>query len=373
MSKIIFYSWQSDLPNNTNRSFIQDALRWVIKELNKSSAFKDSIIEESDRKEDHTESSLRPMPAQPIARLDQATAGTSGAVHIAQTILGKILKSDVVVADVSTINKGTRKYRKMPNPNVAFELGYAWATQGPDRLILVLNRDVTNDIADIPFDVRGHKFIAYDLPEDCNAEVKKAEKDKLKNHLYTEILAILSADAPRPYELNGLSDVEVRRRKDRDTLVKVFRNISLDVIDEHIHIFPGHYSYAMALVYDEFFALYRSIDFHIHNKELRKLLDKFATSWRSVMPGKYESYFRETNDPCTERYLNHHEADLIHALKEAELGRELLKQAVAPFHNAMNELLAYTHEKFPDIDPRALGNGLDASVKQRLREIRKGS
>ena len=26
MRHIIFYSWQSDLPNNTNRGFLQDAL-----------------------------------------------------------------------------------------------------------------------------------------------------------------------------------------------------------------------------------------------------------------------------------------------------------------------------------------------------------
>lgn len=372
MSKTIFYSWQSDLPNKTNRSFIQDALKWVIKELNKSPAFKDSIIEKSDRKEEDAAPSFKPTSPRPITKLDQATAETPGAVHIAQTILGKILKSDVVVADVSTINKGTRKYRKMPNPNVVFELGYAWATQGPDRIILVLNRSMTNDIVDIPFDIRGHKFITYDLPEDFNAEVKQAERENLKRHLYAEILAILSADAPRPHELNGLSDAEVRRRKDRDTLVNIFRQISLDVIDEHIQKFPNYYSYAMALVYDEFFALYGAIDFHIHDEELRNILKELSISWRAVMPGKYESYFRETHDPCTERFLNDREANAIDALEEAERGRETLEDAITPFQKAIDNLLTYTHEKFPDVDSRALGNELDLSIKRRLREIRSG-
>ena len=39
MSANIFYSWQSDLPNNTNRSFIEECIKGAIKQLADISPF----------------------------------------------------------------------------------------------------------------------------------------------------------------------------------------------------------------------------------------------------------------------------------------------------------------------------------------------
>jgi predicted nucleotide-binding protein len=62
MANLIFYSWQSDSPNSTNRNFIQDALERAI----------DAVVDE-----DFT---LDPA-------LDRDTQNVSGAPNVAATIL----------------------------------------------------------------------------------------------------------------------------------------------------------------------------------------------------------------------------------------------------------------------------------------------
>src|SRR5215472_9503685 len=82
MKKIVFYSWQSDLPNACNRGFIQDALE------NAAGAITaDDTVE-----------------VEPV--VDRDTLGVPGAPDIASTIFSKIVAADVFVADVSITGRG---------------------------------------------------------------------------------------------------------------------------------------------------------------------------------------------------------------------------------------------------------------------------
>jgi len=100
MASTIFYSWQSDLPNATNRGFIQKALERAARSIR-----------------DDTSIHVEPV-------VDRDTTGVPGSPDIATTILQKIDNCDVFVCDVSIINSG-HDQRPTPNPNVLFELGYA--------------------------------------------------------------------------------------------------------------------------------------------------------------------------------------------------------------------------------------------------------
>ena len=108
---VVFYSWQSDLPNKTNRGLIEDALRKACKEL--SAEYEEAI------------------------RVDSGIDGEAGSPDIAATILNKIDAATVVVADVSIIGiapvtgSNPPARRPLPNGNVMFELGYASAFDLP--------------------------------------------------------------------------------------------------------------------------------------------------------------------------------------------------------------------------------------------------
>src|SRR5437588_9958365 len=98
MSWIVFYSWQSDLPTKTNRSFIEDALERATKAVSR-----DESVE-----------------VEPV--IDRDTSGLTGAPEIAAAIFGKIEGAQVFVGDVTIIGNATPK-RHTPNPNVLVELG----------------------------------------------------------------------------------------------------------------------------------------------------------------------------------------------------------------------------------------------------------
>src|SRR5271168_81681 len=114
MPHVVFYTWQSDLPNATNRSFILKALENVAHAI---------TIDDT-------------VDVEPV--IDRDTQGVPGAPDISKTIFQKIAAADVLVADVSIVGV-IEGGRPTPNPNVLIELGYALHALGDERVVLVLN------------------------------------------------------------------------------------------------------------------------------------------------------------------------------------------------------------------------------------------
>lgn len=161
----IFYSWQSDLPNATNRGFIQQALENAIKIL-------------------HVDDSVTVAPV-----LDRDTQGLSGSPNIAETIFGKIDSAAVFVADVSIIGTAGEHNRPTPNPNVLVELGYALKSLGGERLLLIVNTAFGN-VESLPFDLRMRRVVTYTMPvEGQRAEERRALEGKLVDALRATLAA----------------------------------------------------------------------------------------------------------------------------------------------------------------------------------------
>lgn len=163
MRLVVFYSWQSDLPNSTNRGFIERALHNVAKNLGADGALGIEAI------------------------IDRDTAGVPGAPDIASTILSKIDSADLFVCDASFINKGDGS-RLTPNPNVMVELGYAMKAMGPKRIILVMN-EAYGELKDLPFDLRSKRVVTYRLSE--SPAEKPQERKRLEGILELGIRTIL--------------------------------------------------------------------------------------------------------------------------------------------------------------------------------------
>lgn len=159
----IFYSWQSDLPARANRTLIEVALEKAVKRL-----IRDALIVQA-------------------PRVDQATQGLPGAPAIAEAILEKISQASAFVADVSIIGKaGTRV---TCNPNVLFELGYAVAKLGWEKIILVANGHY-GAIEELPFDLRGRRVSRYSL--EASDDGAKTERDRLAATLAGQLATILN-------------------------------------------------------------------------------------------------------------------------------------------------------------------------------------
>ncbi|MGB3073437.1 MAG: hypothetical protein WBB68_04235 [Candidatus Moraniibacteriota bacterium] len=175
MQKIVFYSWQSQLPNSTNRSFILDAL---------STAASEIIADDT-------------IGIEPV--IDRDTLGVAGAPDIASTIFAKISAADIFVADISIILRSADG-GATPNPNVLIELGYAINALGHERLVLVFN-EAFGTIAELPFDLRTRRLLPYKV---ANNETEKAAKKSELTNKFKE--AIVAALQHTPEQVNDETD-----------------------------------------------------------------------------------------------------------------------------------------------------------------------
>lgn len=153
----IFWSWQSDHPGAISRHLVREALELAVASLNEELA-----IEEPERE----------------VSLDHDRKGVPGSPDLANVILEKIRGSDVFVADVTPVGATPNNPpKKLMNPNVAIELGYALHTVTDRRLIMVMNA-AFGSRSDLPFDLQ-HKAgpIFYALPVGAGKEqIKEARK-----------------------------------------------------------------------------------------------------------------------------------------------------------------------------------------------------
>jgi hypothetical protein len=179
MSQTIFYSWQSDLPNKTNRSFIQKTLEKAIKEI-----ASDTNLENADRPE--TEAHLE---------LDKDTKGVTGSPPIVETIFRKIEKATIFVPDLTFVCSSEK--RKISNPNVLIEYGYALKVLGYSRIIPIMN-EAYGEVNDrsLPFDMKHLLWPrTYDLSDSADSDKKKTEMENLVKYLVKEIRQILNDEA----------------------------------------------------------------------------------------------------------------------------------------------------------------------------------
>jgi hypothetical protein len=180
MRLTVFYSWQADLSNRTNRGLIGDALGKAI------SAVASEVEITRDERPDNADSAE--------FLLDRDTSGVPGAPDIAHTIFDKISNANIFVGDVSIINSDLKpanldevNYRPTPNPNVLIELGYAARHLTWDCIICVFNV-AYGAITDLPFDIRNRRILDYKLSKGQSGTPE--QRDRLAGELRTAIQAI---------------------------------------------------------------------------------------------------------------------------------------------------------------------------------------
>lgn len=205
MRRIVFYSWQSDLSNATNRGLVQQALENVAKAI-----ANDSTVD------------IEPV-------IDRDTEGIPGAPDISKTIFGKIAAADAIVADVSIVSPPTQ-VRPTPNPNVLVELGYALRALGDERVILVFNLAFGKP-EDLPFDLRMRRVITYSSAE---ADPDRATARKaLEGRLNAAVRGALStvASVPTPSLITRVLGAIEGAAPNRVILVRRFMADLLERID----------------------------------------------------------------------------------------------------------------------------------------------
>ena len=163
VTRTVFYAWQSDCPSGTNRGFIRDALDRAVKRLN------------ADGYE---------------IKVDEGTAGVAGMPDITGEILKKIDQCDVFVADVTLVGTVDEadSAKRLSNPSVMYELGFARKALGENRLVGIVNT-AFGRVEDLPFDINSARVSPY------TRHRPKADDDtepkQLADLLYKSLKAVL--------------------------------------------------------------------------------------------------------------------------------------------------------------------------------------
>lgn len=181
MKYFIFFSWQSDTESKYNRSYIKGLLNDF------AASISDCSIE-----------------------IKESVGDSAGSPNIVDKVISEIDNCNIFVCDVTPIT--TYNNKKLPNPNVLFELGYAVCHLGWERIICIANESY-GAISDMPFDIRQNRISKY----------KYNEEGRNKLELDEFILKII----------NEYEEIEKRfnsnQIKDHDT--KVF-NSFISLVDE---------------------------------------------------------------------------------------------------------------------------------------------
>jgi hypothetical protein len=174
MAGTVFFSWQSDRPSREGRNLIEKALETAVARINK-----DLTVEEAER---------------PELSVDKDTRGVPGSPPIFQTILAKIDKAAVFVADLTFCGNRVAG-GPTPNPNVLIEYGWALKSVGHLQVVTVMNEAHGEPSAEsMPFHLAHLRFpITYKLADDAPDGERRLERAKLADDLEKAVRGILES------------------------------------------------------------------------------------------------------------------------------------------------------------------------------------
>lgn len=314
----VFYSWQSDLPQESNQKAIRAVLRTIFTEV-ESEIDNISLL------------------------LDEATRDTAGSPDIPATIFEKITVADIFVCDLTTINSYVlEEQRKVSNPNVLIELGYAVATVGWDRIIMLFNKNHGNFPNDLPFDIDRRRIIDFKI----TGKSDNSGKGGLKAELAKAIKIIIEKRPLKPSEKRHLKPEERKRNSDITNLKWALNAIHIPTMDIFIEEIPNRVFGKIFHFWEGFKGVMTSSLFHIYDKSANDLLQNLYSHWENTL--KYGHHYHTTLGN-SEWYFFGLGRDMPLEDDEKKDWDFLLKER-ENLYNAFKELLNHIRANFIEID-----------------------
>jgi hypothetical protein len=253
----IFYAWQSDSPPAINRNAIRVAL---------ASAATEIEVRQPGR----------------VLRIDEATRDMLGADNVPDSIRAKIEAADIFVGDVTTITPPPTtpepRTRPCPNPNVTFEVGYAAAHLGWQRMILLINTAIAK-FEDLPFDFDRQRVSRFHIKPDAG----KSSADALQKLLITAITPIIEKNPAQPAELKSFDPAVIRRSRDLENARWALSQIHVPTLQRDMDDLPGKIDTDTLDFFYDYLGVIRSGVFHVNDVELNNALRGLAEAWERAL------------------------------------------------------------------------------------------
>jgi len=202
----------------------------------------------------------------------------------------KIRACDLFVADVTTVVGNTDETRPCANPNVIFELGYAVAYAGWDRIILLVNGKIS-PVGDLPFDFDRHRAIVYEHDD----EPTKDQKNALARDLKVAVDLIAEHDPPRPKDIEGQTEDQVRKRRDVTNITWALEQVHQPDIDDLFGDLPYKLNVRTLWHFENFKGVVTNSLFHINDTRVARLFRDMLDGWTMALSAG--THFQMSNNP----------------------------------------------------------------------------
>jgi hypothetical protein len=170
MSYAVFYAWQSDTDESANHHFIAEALQTAITRLNVG---------------------LELQESEAALTFDRDVHGEPGMPSVADTLLRKISRASIFVADLTFVATTGPRNKGLPNANVCIELGFAAHSISFDRMVCVFNRYYGSPER-LPFDLVHRRFpLEYKLAPDAPRAEREEQLLRLTDALAKALRTIV--------------------------------------------------------------------------------------------------------------------------------------------------------------------------------------
>lgn len=315
----VFFSWQSDI--KIARATIKNLIERAVRELSRKHGVKFTYTE--------------------------ATSRDDGAVNIPLRVFENIVASDVFVADITSINESSlireavkrgdiEKYRRTPNPNVAFELGFAAAILGWERIILMRVKG-TDDFEDIPFDFRQHKIL------DISTDGKPAQRRE--RHLGSVIERIEKIWRNKPIRVGTFNSKRAAEElaNDEDVVRRLLAAIDVDELELALETLPFHLRFGFIQNWELFSRAYSAVGNHLFNQELQSSFDQFHSSWSRLMD--YSKHFEPAEEAADYYVFRKNQAS-----SHVDDARVRLSEDQGLFEVCLRQVVQVVKKIFPTIE-----------------------
>ena len=325
-----FYSWQSDLPKdviNLHRKAVEEA----IAKFNKTAV-------------------------EPV-KFDEATRDETGSPDISNLIFNKISSCDIFIADVSTINHLSLETRKLPNPNVCIELGYAVSKIGWERIILIFNEAFGDFKTELPFDMAKRRLSHFNIKDgkDTNGA------GQLRTILIDGIKYIVQKNPP--YGHKARTEHEIKRDKDVENLKSLFSNFNMEIFENYLENMPSKLDAYIFPFWYGVSACFNSGKFYLYDRQTNTKIKAFISLWGKTL--NHSSIFR--NVPRSRYYFLNTQGDVFIKQRDEDEMYVCTKEILL-LRKKYDALLTYLREKYYDIDFDVLSDTAFEHNKEYLKK-----
>lgn len=315
---LVFYSWQSDLPQSTNQKAIRNGLRSA-----------SSLVEENEN--------IKVV-------IDEATRDEAGSPNIPASIIKKISACDVFVCDLTTINSTSDiSQRRTPNPNVLFELGYAVATLGWGRVIMLFNKHFGTFPEDLPFDIDRHRASPYLLSTDDHKN--KSNINDLKSLLNIALSAVISKSPLKPYQVAQNTPEQIKRIRDIENLTWALSTIHIPTIDNLVTDLPQQINGRVFHFYESFKGVVTNSLFHLYDSKSMKLIGDVYLNWTGCV--NHGEEYRMANSADIYSFSNLSDAPLTDSQQEKW---NTILSCKSKLSHSLNILLSYIRTEYLELN-----------------------